>query len=76
MANIKTVTTHQGDTWDILAKKIYGNELFMDKLIEANGHFRNTVIFSSGVVLNVPEIDTVSSEFDANLPPWKRGRGK
>ncbi len=76
MANFKTVVTHQGDTWDILAKKIYGNELFMKELINANIHFRKTVIFSSGVVLNVPEIDTASSEYEANLPPWKRGRGK
>ena len=76
MINFKTVVTHQGDTWDILAKKIYGNELFMEELIKANIHFRKTVIFSAGVVLNVPDVDTTSADFEGNLPPWKRGRGK
>ena len=76
MSNFKTIVTRQGDTWDILAKKIYGNELFMEELIKANIHFRKTVIFSAGVVLNVPEIDTTSLEYESNLPPWKRGRGK
>ena len=76
MANRKVIVTHAGDTWDILAKKIYGNELLMDELIKANIHFRKTVIFSAGVVLNVPEIDTTLAEYEANLPPWKRGRGK
>lgn len=73
---MRVTKTEQGDTWDILAKKIYGNELFMDELIKANIHFRKTVIFSAGVVLNVPEVDTSSPEFESNLPPWKRGRGK
>lgn len=72
MTTFKTVKTHQGDTWDILAKKIYGDEHFMTELINANIHFRKTVIFSSGVVLNVPEIDTTSKAYEANLPPWKR----
>lgn len=76
MSNFKTIVTRQGDTWDILAKKIYGNELFMEELIKANIHFRKTVIFSAGVVLNVPEIDTTSLEYESNLLPWKRGRGK
>lgn len=70
-----TVTTKQGDTWDILAKDAYGNELFMDILIKANISHRKTVIFPAGVVLEVPEIDTTSAEYDVNLPIWKRTGG-
>ena len=70
-----TYTTTQGDTWDIISKKIYGNELFMDVLIKANINQRKTVIFPYGVVLNVPDIDTASSEYEANLPVWKRTGG-
>ena len=70
-----TVTTRQGDTWDILAKNAYGNELFMDVLIKANINHRKTVIFPSGVVLNVPDIDTTSPEYEANLPIWKQSGG-
>lgn len=70
-----TYTTTQGDTWDIISRKIYGNELFMDVLIKANINHRKTVIFPYGVVLNVPDIDTTSSEYEANLPVWKRTGG-
>lgn len=70
---MKTTVTVQGDTWDILAKRLYGNELFMNVLICANINHRKTVIFPAGVELNVPEIDIASIEFEENLPPWKRG---
>lgn len=70
-----TITTRQGDTWDILAKRAYGNELFMDVLIKANIFERKTVIFPAGVVLEVPEIDTTSMEYETNLPVWKRTGG-
>lgn len=71
-----TVTTKQGDMWDTLAKELYGNEMFMDVLIRANFAYRKTVLFPAGIVLNVPEIDTTSTEYEANLPPWKRGGGE
>lgn len=71
MAN--TYTTTQGDTWDIIAKKVYGNELLLDVLIKANFKQRKTVIFSAGTVLNIPEIDTEEATADLNLPIWKRG---
>lgn len=70
-----TYTTKQGDTWDIIAKQFYGNEMFMDVLVKANIKHRKTVIFSSGVVLNIPDIDTTSPEYEANLPVWKRTGG-
>lgn len=65
-----TVTTRQGDTWDILAWRVYGNELFMDVLIKANFKHRKTAIFSAGVVLEAPDIDTTSAEYNRNLPSW------
>ena len=47
----------------------------MDTLIKANINHRKTAIFSSGIVLTVPDIDTTSQEYEANLPPWKREGG-
>ena len=67
-----TTTTRQGDTWDILSKRLYGNEHYMEKLIEANLEPRKTVLFSYGTVINVPDIDIATDETSANLPPWKR----
>ena len=69
MATIKTI---QGDTWDILSKRLYGSEMFMNTLIAANIEHRKTVIFSAGVVLEVPDIDKAKIDYETNLPPWKR----
>ena len=67
------ITTRQGDTWDILSKRIYGNELYIDVLLNANINHRKTLIFSAGVSLEAPPIDTTTTITDnADLPIWKR----
>lgn len=68
-----TYRTQSMDTWDVISKRVYGSELFMDKLIEANILLRKVVFFSAGVEIVCPDIDTQSNEFEQNLPPWKRG---
>ncbi len=65
-----TYTTISGDTWDIVAYKAYGNEMYMDMLIKANIEHKDTYIFPAGVVLTLPEIILGISE---TLPPWKQG---
>ena len=65
-----TYTTVSGDTWDIVACKAYGNEMYMDTLIKANIEYKDTYIFPAGVVLTLPEIELTVSE---SLPPWKQG---
>ena len=40
---MKTYTTIQGDMWDSIAYKLYGDEIF---------------IFGAGTVLNVPELES------------------
>lgn len=65
-----TYTTVSGDTWDIVAYKVYDNEMYMDTLIKANIEYKDTYIFPAGVVLTLPEIELTVSE---SLPPWKQG---
>lgn len=65
-----TYTTISGDTWDIVAYKVYGNEMYMDKLLKANLEHKDTYIFPAGVVLSLPEMDL---EIPQSLPPWKQG---
>lgn len=65
-----TYTTVSGDTWDIVAYKAYGNEMYIDTLIKANIEHKDTYIFPAGVVLTLPEIELTVSE---SLPPWKQG---
>lgn len=64
-------TTTAGDTWDYISKKYYGSEYYSHLIIDANPAFVDTVIFTGGNVLNMPEIDTAAQQ-NVNLPPWKR----
>ena len=68
-----TYTTVQGDMWDSIAYKLYGDTKFKDVLIEANAEYRWIYIFSAGIVLEVPEVETRVTIDD--LPPWKRASG-
>lgn len=62
-------TTIQGDTWDGISYKLYGDSSRMSELMERNTAHIRTTIFSAGVVLQVPEAEPQISN---NLPPWKR----
>lgn len=63
-----TYTTIQGDTWDLIAYKLYGDEKYMRYLIEANYPQIDTLVFSSGTVLTVPELP---EEPDEDAPYWR-----
>lgn len=66
---MNTYTTVLGDTWDMIAFKIYGKEKYAKYLVESNLKYVETVIFSAGIVLIVPEISDESDIY--SLPPWK-----
>lgn len=66
----KTYTTIQGDTWDMISYKVYGNEQHMETLIQANIKHIHRVIFSANVLLTIPTLDIPTT---TQLPPWKRG---
>jgi hypothetical protein len=61
-------TTKSGDTWDGIAKEVYGSEYLADELMKANREQIGTFIFSAGVVLATPAL---KEERDGLLPPWK-----
>lgn len=62
-------TTKSGDTWDGIAKTVYGSELHADALMAANRALIETFQFDSGVELSTPEL---TEKADSTLPPWKR----
>lgn len=66
---MRQYTTVQGDTWDGIAYKLYGSEYRMIALMDANTACIDVAVFSAGVALNVPELET---PVPATLPPWKR----
>lgn len=64
-----TYTTRDGDQWDIIAKRVYGNELHADWLMENNGRYIGIYEFDAGTVLSVPPLPESKA---AELPPWRK----
>ena len=60
--------TIQGDTWDIIAFRMYNNERLMHILIEANPQYINIAVFSANCVLDIPEVPTA---IGISFPPWR-----
>ncbi len=65
---MKTYTTIQGDMWDSIAYKLYGNEKYMGMLMQNNLELLDIFIFGAGTVLNVPELE---SESETDVPSWR-----
>lgn len=61
--------TIQGDTWDMIAKKVYGAERHLDYLMANNFDLLDYFVFPAGVVIKVPELPAEVSE---DLPSWRR----
>lgn len=61
-------TTISGDTWDGIAKKVYGSESQAGFLMERNRELIETWRFDAGVKINTPDLP---EERDGLMPPWK-----
>lgn len=62
--------TKSGDTWDRIARAVYGDEYQAGTLMAANRERIGTFLFSAGVELKTPTVDVTA---DGTLPPWKYG---
>ena len=60
--------TKSGDTWDMIAKEVYGSEYHADVLMAANAAHIETFIFQAGVELSTPALE---EERNGLLPPCK-----
>mgnify|MGYP003851707283 CR=1 FL=1 len=60
--------TIQGDTWDMISYKVYGDEKYMDILMDVNPLYIHVVVFSANIELIVP---TLPEDKISQLPPWK-----
>lgn len=65
---MKHYYTIQGDTWDTIAKKVYGAEKYAGHLMANNRSLLDCLIFPSGMIMEVPE---PSEETDLELPAWR-----
>lgn len=65
-----TYITTQGDVWDLISYKVYGDEGFINTLIAANPAYRGLVVMPAGINLIIPDLPEPSPV--TSLPPWKR----
>lgn len=64
-----TYKTIQGDTWDMIAKKVYGAEKHLDYLMANNFPLLDYLIFPAGLTVNVPDLPVSSVD---DLPEWRK----
>ena len=62
-------TTKQGETFDMIAHKHYGNEEMAAPIILANPDHVETAVFDYGVEIEIPEIE--KTDGSVYLPPWR-----
>lgn len=64
---MSSYTTIQGDTWDMMAKKVYDDESYTSLLMEANPRLLDYFVFPEGIVVTVPE----KPEETDDMPEWR-----
>lgn len=60
-------TTRDGDMYDWISYLVYGSEYHVDIIIDANPLYYDTIRFTDGTVLMIPDLPPALST--AN-PPW------
>ena len=63
-------TTVQGDTWDMIAKKVYGDEMLLYLLMDYNPDFTHIIVFDSDYVLEVPPLSDEDIDKDDREQLW------
>ena len=66
----KQYVTIQGDTWDGIAFRLWGEERHMNRLMAANPDHADVLIFPAGLRLGVPEAPPPATLKTSELPPW------
>ena len=64
-----TYTTKQGDAWDMIAFRVYGDVKYTGWLMQNNFPHLDIFVFDAGVVLQTPELP--ESEQLAGAPVWR-----
>lgn len=60
--------TQAGDTWDKIAKEVYGSESYTSFLMENNQSELTNFVFPGGIELKIPDLPMVD---DMILPEWR-----
>jgi phage tail protein X len=65
-----THVTTEGERWDSIAYKYYGDALGYERVIAANPHAPILPVLPAGLTLSIPLIAAQATITD--LPPWMR----
>lgn len=68
----RAYTTVEGDRWDTIALKAYGDASKFDPIIQSNYGVPLTAKFTGGLKIRIPVIASQEETNEENLPPWKR----
>lgn len=70
--------TSQGDTWDYIAWRVYGDEYQAPLLLQANPQYLTIYLFDAGVRIWCPETEAAGSLEDDSeaLPDWRMADGE
>lgn len=67
---MKTYIATNGDTWDSIAFKVYGDEFMCDQICAANRRRHEGVLmFEGGEQIDLPE--TVTAQLNVIKAPWE-----
>lgn len=73
MSEIVEYIVKDGDRWDTIAHKAYGDASLINGIIEANTTSVISPVLKAGMRLSIPILETGEVEIDSELlPPWKR----
>ena len=64
--------TVEGDRWDLIAWRAYGDPHHYEPIIRANPEIGPVPLLPGGQRLRIPVVETPTQVLDHGLPPWKR----
>ncbi len=74
MAKIpESYTTVSGDTWDLIAYRVLGNEFLCTKLMDKNREYLDYMVFPAGIILTLPTAEEAGQQnpFSEAYPEWR-----
>ena len=66
-----TYTTISGQTWDQIAYEIYGDEHLCDAVMDANRELLDYFVFPAGIVLRIPDLESMAGAVPGDYPEWR-----
>lgn len=69
--NYVTIITKEGDRWDLIAWRSYGDATKIKDLIATNFHVPITGVIAAGTKIWIPVIEQPALGAE-DVPPWKR----